>query len=399
MEQTEAIACEACGSVIDLTDPNFKIISTYLSKTKPKPFIALGTRGQLRGETLEMIGYLRRAVTVEGVVYEWSEYLLFNPYKGFRWLTESNGHWSLVKTASYLPKVKKGARPTASYLNQTFRHFQTAEARVVYVIGEFYWKVRVGETAKVSDYIAPPLILSREKTAAEVVWSIGEYLEPEVIWKAFNLRTSPPPKTGVAPNQPSPYASQSKAIVKIFGYFLLVGVILHLLLFLIAQNTVVFKNSYVFRQGDREKALVTDLFEIKGHTSNVAIQSTANVNNSWLYLHMSLVNEDGRAFDFGREISYYHGVDGGESWSEGSTSDETTLPAVPAGKYYLLIEPESAAAVVNYSIQVRRDVPQWSFFFIALGALALIPIFVKLRSGRFETRRWEEGEPQSSGGD
>ncbi|MCX5905973.1 MAG: DUF4178 domain-containing protein [Deltaproteobacteria bacterium] len=388
MEQTESIACEACGSVIDLTDPKFKIIATYRAKIKHKPHIPLGARGQLRGEILEMIGYMRRAVTVEGVVYEWSEYLLFNPYKGFRWLTESNGHFSLVKTASYLPKVKKGPRPSASYLNQIFRHFQTAEARVVYVIGEFYWKVRVGEAAKVSDYIAPPLILSREKTEAEVVWSIGEYLEPEVIWKAFNLRTAPPSKIGVAPNQPSPYASQAKAIMRIFSYFLLAGVMIHVLLSFMAQNTLAFKNSYVFRQGDREKALVTDLFEIQGHPSNVVIQSTASVNNSWLYLHMSLVNEDGRAYNFGREISYYPGVDGGESWSEGSTSEEATLTAVPAGKYYLLI-----------AIQVRRDVPQWSFLIIALGALALIPIFMKLRSGRFESRRWEEGDPQSSGGD
>jgi len=174
---------------------------------------------------------------------------------------------------------------------------------------------------------------------------------------------------------------------------------IHVLLSFMAQNTLAFKNSYVFRQGDREKALVTDLFEIQGHPSNVVIQSTASVNNSWLYLHMSLVNEDGRAYNFGREISYYHGVDGGESWSEGSTSEEATLTAVPAGKYYLLIEPESSAPAVSYSIQVRRDVPQWSFLIIALGALALIPIFMKLRSGRFESRRWEEGDPQSSGGD
>jgi hypothetical protein len=399
MEQTEAIACEACGSVIDLKDPNFKVISTYLSKTKPKSFIPLGTRARLRGEIFEMIGYMRRAVTVEGVVYEWSEYLLFNPYKGFRWLIESNGHWSFMKTASSFPKGKKGAGSTVSYLDQTFRHFQTAEAKVVYVIGEFYWKVRVGETAKVSDYIAPPLILSREKTAGEVVWSVGEYLEPEVIWKAFNLRTSPPARIGIAPNQPSPYVAQSKTVMKIFGYLLLAGVILHIFLFLTAQNAVVFKQNYVFRQGEREKALVTDFFDLKGGPSNVVVESSADVNNSWLYLHMSLVGEDSRAFDFGREISYYHGVDGGESWSEGSTSDDTTLSAIPGGKYYLLIEPESAAPVVNYSIQVRRDVPQWSFFFLALGALALIPIFVKLRSSRFESRRWAEGDPQSFGGD
>ena len=34
---------------------------------------------------------------VEGVAYSWHEYLLFNPYHGFRYLTLYNGHWSDVR--------------------------------------------------------------------------------------------------------------------------------------------------------------------------------------------------------------------------------------------------------------------------------------------------------------
>jgi len=391
--QTEAIVCEACGSIIDLTDENLRILSTYQSKIKYKPLIPLGSRGKLRGDLFEVIGFLHRAITVEGVDYGWSEYLLFNPYKGFRWLAEYNGHWNFLKTTTHIPKTGGEEIPLAvRYLDQNFKHFQTAEARVVYVIGEFYWKIQFGEKCQVSDYISPPLVLSREKTEQEMVWVLGEYIDPETIWKAFNLTTDIPSRLGVAPNQPSPYAAKSAAIWKLFGYFCLAAVVLHFLILLICQNKIVYENNFVFRQTDREKALVTEFFDLPGRPSNVVIKSTANVNNNWIYLHLTLIHEHGRAYDFGREISYYQGVDGGERWAEGSTTDEAVLPTVPAGRYYLRLEPESPAPLVNYSVKVYRDVPQWSFFFIALGALCLLPLLLKWRSSRFEAARWAESD-------
>ena len=36
--------------------------------------------------------------------YSWDEYLLFNPYKGFRYLTEYNGHWNFVQVQTALPE-------------------------------------------------------------------------------------------------------------------------------------------------------------------------------------------------------------------------------------------------------------------------------------------------------
>src|ERR1051326_7943359 len=98
LAQTESIACGACGSVLDLTDESLRIISTFEARARIRPLIPLGSRAKLFGDTLEAIGYMRRKVTVEGIDYEWAEYLLFNPYKGFRWLSEYNGHWTFIRT-------------------------------------------------------------------------------------------------------------------------------------------------------------------------------------------------------------------------------------------------------------------------------------------------------------
>src|SRR5215472_7291532 len=141
--QTESIACGACGSVLDLTDENLQIISKFRSQLPIEPLIPLGTRGKLLGDTFEVIGYMRRKVTVEGVDYEWREYLLFNPYKGFRWLSEYNGHWTFIRAITERPRASDRR---VHYLNREFQHFQTANASVTYVLGEFFWRVEVGET-------------------------------------------------------------------------------------------------------------------------------------------------------------------------------------------------------------------------------------------------------------
>ena len=168
---------------------------------------------------------------------------------------------------------------------------------------------------------------------------------------------------------------------------------IHFLFLAFSSDKLVFQNQFVFHQSDREQAFVTEVFDVPGRTSNLVVQSQAQVENNWIYLNMALINEEtGTAYDFGREISYYHGVDGGESWSEGGISDQAILPSIPAGRYYLRIEPESPSSSVNYSILVYRDVPRWSYFFIVLAALSLFPLIYWWRQHSFESRRWSESD-------
>jgi hypothetical protein len=175
--------------------------------------------------------------------------------------------------------------------------------------------------------------------------------------------------------------------------FFLTAVFVQILFLLLSTNRLVYENVFAFHQSDAEKARVTETFDLPGRPSNVVIRSSANIANSWLFLNMALINEDtGTAYDFGREISYYSGVEGGEAWSEGSLNDEVILPEVPGGRYYLRIEPEAEVRDVNYSIRIYRDVPRWSFFFYAVGALIAVPILHWFRGRSYEIRRWAESD-------
>ncbi len=166
---------------------------------------------------------------------------------------------------------------------------------------------------------------------------------------------------------------------------------------LISHKGTVFDSSYRLNSGEPkgEASFVTNPFDLDGRTSNVEVLTSASVDNSWIYLNYALINQDtGQAWDFGREVSYYHGYDSDGSWTEGSQKDTVIVPSVPAGHYYLRIEPEvdPKHPPIAYSVEVKRDVPVLGFFGIALLALLLPAIAITWRSINFERMRWAESD-------
>lgn len=394
LETAVSVACGQCGSVLDAKDPNHRVLSKYRANVRIQPRIPLGTRGKLDGKELECIGFLRRQVTIEGVAYTWSEYLLFSPFQGFRWLTESNGHWTLLGPAQGLP-VRSGESVT--YQASKYKHFQKARAKVTYVLGEFPWKVRAEEEAVVEDWVNPPFVLSSDASGQETVWSAGRYVEPWEVWGGFSLKDTPPDRRGVGSCQPNPVGRTGR----LFGIFCVAALLLHLVSAGLSRNQSVYRGDFAFEPAG-ENARVTELFQLEGRPCNVGFRIVTDLDNAWAHFNLALIHEPtGTALDFGRDVSAYHGVDGGESWSEGSRKDESFLGCVKPGTYYLRIEPESdPGRSFHYSIEVLRDVSRWSLFGWALLLLGLPALFWWIRWYRFESTRWEESDhPWNEGED
>ena len=406
LNQAVSVVCEHCHAILDAQDPRLTILQKFQAATdESRPLIPLGTRGTIRGTLYEAVGFQRRTIHVDGIPYSWHEYVLFNPYKGFRYLTEYNGHWNDTSILRALPEVNAHAQPpSVTYLGQTYKHFQSAQAATSFVLGEFPWQVRVGETADVSDFVSPPRVISSERTGKEITWSMGEYISGGDVWKAFKLQGNPPERIGVYENQPSPFTNDVTKIWLAFVGFLVLLVLMFIGFEASARNEQVFQGDYRFDSREHsEPSFVTDVFELKGHTSNLALTTAANLDNSWIYLNYALINQDtGQAYDFGREVSYYHGYDSDGSWTEGQRSDTVVVPSVPAGNYYFRVEPESEAvhAPISYAIKAKRDVPQASFFGIALLALLIPATLITWRSMNFEHMRWAESDyaPADGGG-
>jgi hypothetical protein len=110
---------------------------------------------------------------------------------------------------------------------------------------------------------------------------------------------------------------------------------------------------------------------------------------------MLLVNKaTGAAWPAARELSFYSGYDDG-AWSEGSRDDEVVFLNIPAGTYYLTIDPDMApdkSVAVRNRLEVHTAGAGWSNFVLVMIFLLVFPIFTTMRHAAFEGRRWAESD-------
>jgi hypothetical protein len=407
--QSLTAVCSFCNSILDARTPGLNILQQFDAKLKFTPIIPLGTRGNWTepgkpAVAYEVIGYQVRGITVEGIQYTWEEYLLFNPYHGYRYLTHYRGHWNFVRTIQAMPEasVVKG-RPGARLGGEVFAHFQTARASTIFVMGEFPWQIRVGETVEARDYILPPYMLSAEETADEVVWSRGTYTPGRDIWQAFRLPGTPPAPVDIFANQPSPHSGSPGSIWRIFILLIVALMVAAIFIAIQGRREVAFEQTYSYDRANRgEQSFVTPTFELKGHTSNVEVEIETNLQNDWTWFAFALINENtGDAYNFSKEVSYYYGSDSDGPWTEGSRSATAKMPNVPPGRYFLRVEPEGdednvspfrSTMPVQYRLRVRRDVPGFGWFVLVFLLLLVPPIFRSIRWFSFENRRWAESD-------
>jgi len=449
-DQTQRVGCPSCGSLLSVENGKFAFLKS-LKQPHQEVVIPLGAEGLLGGEKVICIGQLRRSCTLEGTAYPWTEYLLLDSQHGFRWLVESDGHWSVATALppGEVPQAHEGQKNLWAQ-GHNWRRFQDVAAVVEGVWGEFYWMVEQGERVQVSEFVAPPRGLTRElqrhkNGGEEVNWSLSTYLEPSEIWTAFKLAGTPPAPRGISSFQPNPHKTTlSKSTLWIVGA-------LGLLLTLVMIESTTHRNIELFsrrldlvemahlgpataeaRRGiptrrpapaapptaspspsdsaigeAQEPVFFSGPIEIKDGHQNLAVTLSAPVNNSWVSLEGALVSETtGVAELFLLESSYYHGVDGGESWSEGDQTQMVFLSAVPPGTYVLRLAPQwdgRMPPVGEIEVKLRQGVMRWLYPGLALLAILVVPLLMVFRMAAFESRRWQESmygtNASSSGGD
>jgi hypothetical protein len=393
----QAIGCCHCGAVVDPDSPELAILSRAREKLE-LPRLTLGGQGKLRGCSYTIIGFLKkRGFAIDGTKFGWDEYLLHSAEAGYAWLSCSGGHWSLGKPVVHQPKVSGTIPPRARFLGRNFRHFQWYRAEVDQVLGEFTWKVKIGDDAKMDDFVAPPYLLSREQSDTEQSWTLNEYVPSAEVAAAFAPERPLPEPAGVAPNQPSPHTDNRRYWLT-FAAFAALALGMQLFFTGRAARSSVWQDELIVPAGEPKGRLTSEPFRIDGERNLEIVQNT-DLDNRWLYIDLSLVNrQTGETFWLGRELSYYHGYDSDGSWSEGDRDEAVLLDAVPAGEYVLEAEAETEArpSPVVARIRLVRDVPVWSSFWLLLALLAMSPLWGWLRGTHYERRRWAESDHAGS---
>jgi len=263
--------------------------------------------------------------------------------------------------------------------------------------------VRRGETSRVIDYIAPPLMLSRESNDNEQTWSLGTYVAPEAVAEAFKLGGRMIAPVGVYANQPNPWQETNRRVFKLFWKLALAAIVLQLFFAFIAGGRTLLRQELAFSPQMAEDTLVTREFEVRSKPRKITVRNATSLDNNWIGLDLMLVNKaSGQAWPVTRELAYYHGSDGGESWSEGSRNDEVVFLDIPPGTYYVTVDPDIAPekpVPVRDVIEVYSGGAGWSNFVMVMLFLIIFPFFTFMRRAAFETGRWAESDhaPVSSG--
>jgi hypothetical protein len=385
---TRTAVCIQCLSVIDATSPELQILARFDEQMRARPVLPLGVRGKFGDVTYEVIGFQVRTTWSDGLAYSWHEYLLFNPYAGFRYLTLYNGHWNFVRALAGVPRYTTySGRKAAVSGVVTYRHYQHATATTTFVMGEFPWAVQAGEQVEFDDFIAPPRVLSREVSAGEINWSGGEYIAGVDVWKAFGLSGDPPRVEGISPNQPSPYPQKLHHLWGDFLKLALVWLGVLLLFHFISTGKQFLSESVRMTpaEGAAAPATFTGAFETKDVENGLTVEVKASDSDAPA-LQASLVDRSSS-----RTIPLVL-VDQGQKSS--GWRDLYRCGELTPGAWSVRLEPEvnEAKRSGSYEIKVRREAKGAGWVWLSLIFLLIPPVVTTMRASSFESQRWSDSD-------
>jgi ribosomal protein S27E len=429
----EAAACPSCYSYLLFGNDGKPYVKERLISIQNKPVLPIGTEGVLRDVEYKVIAYIEKKEAAYNQ-YQWREYMLYNYAKGYAFLAEYDGHWSLIAGKTFHPdleKSKKSYENTALYQELEFNLFNSYRPVIHSLIGEFDWDIRE-ERIKAQEYIRPPFLLTWEQNlrTQQEDWYLGEYIEVAEIADCFKIPAGNfPSKVGIGANQPSKHRVRWNGALTISGIAIIAFLLVQLWVGHLRPETVLLEHSFSLdlppRPADTAKngankiadstsrlnvipdsagasvkpdsagnfefkSFKTPTFKIEDGPVPLEIELSSQVDNNWLSTTVELVSEkDNQTWSLTKDIEYYHGVEDGESWSEGGIQETVLLSEIPPGKYHINMYPYSGTRLLNaLDVKVTESVTLWRNILVTLLLLCLYPLYCWYRARRFEVSRW-----------
>ncbi|MDE1916449.1 MAG: DUF4178 domain-containing protein [Sphingomonadales bacterium] len=336
---TVSVACLYCGTVLDVAHEDVRVIAEY-HQAVARLDIPLGTRGTLFGVEWEVVGWLERS----GAGATWQEYLLFNPYAGYRWLVGDEGAWHFGTMLTDTPVMV--ADTLAQWRGRGFE-LEDAPIQIVTrrVLGEFYWRVRSGDVVEAASFAASGQTLSCEWNDTETQWTQLIPLAPRQVKAAFT-----PPGAGPQPQDaPSrgwfarfwslPFADRDD-LVPMFGIGV-IGVLASLIVMtaLAGNGGGITAQTMVEVDGGTTHGQYGPLTISRPSQMVTVGLAMQTFTNKWIDVDLALVERQShQAIHAGTTIQHYSGSDSDGDWEEGSHGATVEFADVPRGTYDLTIQ-------------------------------------------------------------
>ncbi|MEL6346087.1 MAG: DUF4178 domain-containing protein [Myxococcota bacterium] len=387
-DAVKTAVCPYCDSILSLEGTDAERIGENPSK-QYFPF-EIGDKGALSGYPVEIVGRMRY---VDSTGWPSREYLLWNSTENrYFWLEEESGNYILYRPTARGPGLNEVRmlmpRDVITIADADFQYYGRGQSRLTYVDGALPWRATIDDTQRYHEFIAPPRCYSIEITGdKEMERFVGDHVDPRVVYTAFGRddRYERPDEAGIA--TPNPVNSSWWAMAAVSGLFIFLNLFLAILTFGSGPELVELN----FRSG--QTTAESAPFTIPDGTRVLGMHIDSDVDNSWVYVTAELYDAETDALmgATGEEVSYYHGYEGGESWSEGSRDESRYFKAPPSGQYILSAELERDRTVpVRLWLTSGDRLGRYPLILAFL--LAGIPAVVWWRWRAFERDRWDEEE-------
>jgi Domain of unknown function (DUF4178) len=404
---SEYYACTTCWAYSYAPQHGPAVVLKHYKKPPSElGLLPVGKAGTLNGQACRVTGYTRR--NERGTTYFWSEYQVYFPgQQAYVQLALYAGHWLLVRPAGQTYQVTDAGTRTATVptSDNVFKIYNSYRGCIQFADGEFDWDIEGDGDLWVREYTCPPQLLVEEADGTATTWYLGEHLEPTAVATAFGLDPATlPSRVGVGAAQPSPYLAGRGARRQLSWLMVAVLLAVQMGFWSARPRQEVFRQTFDLAPDAQppagtNKVLVGETFTID-NTTTLDIGLETSLNNQWLELPVSLVNEEtGRGFSFTKNLEFYQGVESGEHWQEGEFTGEAQLARVPAGRYHFNLYPFTEApkpGVVPPPLRVQITATenpfQLSNLWIAVALALAYPFVQGWRNSRWEGTRWEASD-------
>lgn len=394
-ERSELLVCEYCGSQLDISGAEQRVLGKN-PPGKPDFTFEIGDSYFYRAARFECLG--RVAFMEDGDLSDMTlEYLFYHPCRGAFWIGEYGNGFSMTGPCHVMPlsdglALKRGDM-LQTYDNNRWICQDSGVYELFYVDGALPWIALKGDRVQYAEFAEESgsgRIYEIERIKGEIEYGSGKRLDIKTVRAAAKRPDIGQGKEGVAP--PPVPGSDDAAVVRrryfqtmqVAGVLLLINMIMAVWCWQ-AGTTVL---SQYIKAGNLTRGFFTDPFELSGNNNAVRVIFDARIDNAWMSLEAMLVRSDQQGdklmvHSHKADIQYYSGYEGGEHWSEGSTSDSMMVRVPDSGTYQLFIQGVSAdgntadADSAHHDIMVKvTDRAQLRPWFIVSSVVCLIILVI-----------------------
>jgi hypothetical protein len=387
-------ACRQCRTFFKYEYEGPPEILTTFSEAVPELLIPIGSEGYLDNQFGRVLGYIHKQE--KGTSYRWVEYVIRQQGGQLIQLAEYNGHWMLIQPAGQAYDKTSTHQRYVLRDERKYKLYNQYQPEVIHAVGEFDWNILDDEKLTIAEYIDPPSMLISERNQKRVDWYVASYLSPSIVAEAFGMpKADLPDPYGVGAIEPADPKDRWGAVLRVSGMVLVLMVVLQIILAVLRPTKLLLNESFTTESDSTGsiKPIVSPSFEVDRQMA-LGFDLSASIDNQWLELPITTVDEQsGRVYEFSETLEYYHGVESGESWSEGSQEESAVLGRIPAGRYHLTIYPaRDPGQSIEFHVNIWQNTRLISNAVLLLGLLTIYPILLYWRRSYYDKQRWNDSD-------